>query len=76
MTNRELYSIAHTRALIELLAAIQSHGHALALIDGEEMRLSEPAIGREVTPLVENLVARVDEEIVIDRLAPRHDFDF
>ena len=71
-----LYSTADTRALIELLAAIRSNGDALPLIDGQETCRSEQTIGREVTPLVENLVARVDEEIVIDRLTPRHDLDF
>ena len=74
--NGMLYSTADTRALIELLAAIRSNGDALPLIDGQETRRSEQTIGREVTPLVENLVARVDEEIVIDRLTPRHDLDF
>ena len=51
--------------MIELLATIQIDGDALALIDGQETRLSQQTIGREVTPLVENLVVRVDEEIVI-----------
>jgi hypothetical protein len=71
-----LYSTADTRALIELLSAIQAGGPALALIDGREERLAEPVMGRQVTALSDNLAVRVDEEVVIHRLAPRHDFAF
>jgi hypothetical protein len=76
LVNGMLYSTADTRALIELLAALETGGEATAMIDGQEARLDEMTIGREVTALDQDLVVRVDEEMVIDYLAPRHDFDF
>jgi hypothetical protein len=76
LVNGMLYSTADTRALIELLAAIQADDEAVAVIDGQETRLDEQTIGGEVTALSDNLIVRVDEEVVIDHLAPRRDFDF
>jgi hypothetical protein len=76
LVNGMLYSTADTRALIELLAAIQIGGEAVAIIDGRETLLSEQTTGREVRALDDNLIVRLDEEVVIDHLVPRHDFDF
>jgi hypothetical protein len=76
LVNGMLYSTADTRALIELLAALETGGEATAVIDGRVTRLAEASIGREVTALGDDLVVRVDQELVIDHLAARHDFDF
>jgi hypothetical protein len=71
-----LYSTADTRALVELLAGLGSRATDVALIDGREAPLSEVSIGKEVTALTDNLIVRVDEQIVIDHLKPRSDFQF
>ncbi len=76
LVNGMLYSTADTRALIELLAAIAVEGEPEAVIDGRETRLSEPTIGQEVRASSDNLIVRVDEEIVLDHLTPRRAFDF
>lgn len=76
LVDGRLYSTADTRALVELLAAIRADGDAMARIDGREVRLSDITIGQEVTALSDNLVVRVDEEIVLDYLEPRTDFRF
>jgi len=46
------------------------------VIDGQEAALSDVTIGKEVTALGDNLLARVDEEIEINHLEPRADFKF
>ena len=71
-----LYSTADTRALVELLAGFGFRATDMALIDGHEAPLSEVSIGKEVTALTDNLIVRVDEQIVIDHLKPRSDFRF
>ena len=71
-----LYSTADTRALVELLAGLGFRSTDMALIDGHEAPLSEVSIGKEVTALTDNLIVRVDEQIVIDHLKPRSDFRF
>lgn len=71
-----LTSTADTRALVELLASLRSGDEAVARVDGMEMRVADAAIGHEVTALRDNVMVRVDEEIVIDHLAPRHNFRF
>ena len=71
-----LHSTADTRALVELLASLTSSGEAVAIVDGQEARLEDAAIGQVVTALRDNLMVRVDEELVIDHLVPRHDFRF
>jgi len=71
-----LYSTADTRALVELLAGLGFRATDMALIDGREAPLSEVSIGKEVTALTDNLIVRVDEQIVIDHLKPRSDFRF
>jgi hypothetical protein len=76
LVNGMLYSTADTRALIELLATIQIGREAVAVVDGRETRLAEQTTGREVTALFDDLIVRVDSEVVIDHLAPRHSFDF
>lgn len=74
--NGGLYSTADTRALVELLAMIRAGDEPLARIDGTQVRLSDQTIGQAVTALRDNLVVRVDEEIVIDHLTPRDAFRF
>lgn len=76
LVNGMLYSTADTRALIELLAALKFDPATRAVIDGQEVALGDVAIGREVTALSDNLVVRVDEEIEINHLEPRADFQF
>jgi hypothetical protein len=71
-----LYSTADTRALVELLAGLGFGATDTALIDGHEAPLGEASIGQEVTALTDNLIVRVDEQIVIDHLEPRSDFQF
>jgi hypothetical protein len=79
LVNGMLYSTADTRALVELLAALKFDPARRAVIDGQEVALgdaSDPTIGREVTALSDNLIVRVDEEIEINHLEPRADFQF
>jgi hypothetical protein len=79
LVNGMLYSTADTRALVELLAALKFDPARRAVIDGQEVALgdaSNPTIGREVTALSDNLIVRVDEEIEINHLEPRADFQF
>ncbi|MFQ5859686.1 MAG: hypothetical protein ACE5LU_29170 [Anaerolineae bacterium] len=76
VVNGGLYSTADTRALVELLATIRAGDEPVARIDGAEVRLTEQGIGEEVTALRDNLIVRVDEEIVIEHLTPRDDFRF
>ncbi|MEK6573381.1 MAG: hypothetical protein AABZ58_03560 [Chloroflexota bacterium] len=81
-----LHSTADTRALVELLAALapsfsparggERGGAARAVIDGQTVDLKDASIGREITALSDNLIARVDEEIEINHLEPRADFEF
>ena len=79
LVNGMLYSTADTRALVELLAALKFDPARRAVIDGQEVALgdsSNPTIGREVTALSDNLIVRVDEEIEVNHLEPRADFQF
>lgn len=76
LVNGMLYSTADTRALVELLASLKLDPATRAVIDGQEVALGEVAIGREVTALSANLVVRVDEEVEINHLEPRADFQF
>ncbi len=86
LINGMLYSTADTRALVELLAALapsfsparggERGGAARAVIDGQTVDLKDASIGREITALSDNLIARVDEEIEINHLEPRADFEF
>ena len=80
LVNGMLYSTADTRALVELLAALKFDPAKRAVIDGQEVALGGAeqgtTIGREVTALSDNLVVRVDEEIEINHLEPRADFQF
>lgn len=71
-----LYSTADTRALVELFAFLRKEDEPLALVDGVETRPTEATIGREVTALRDHVLVRVDEEIIIDHLAPRDNFSF
>jgi hypothetical protein len=71
-----LYSTADTRALVELLAGLGFRATDTALIDGHEAPLNEASIGKKVTALTDNLIVRVDEQLVIDHLKPRSDFQF
>jgi len=71
-----LYSTADTRALVELLAGLGFQATDTALIDGREAPLGDVSIGKEVTALTDNLIVRVDEQIVIDHLKPRSDLKF
>lgn len=71
-----LISTADTRALVELLASLRSNEEAVARVDGMETRIADAAIGQEVTALCDGLMVRMDEEIVIDHLAPRRNFRF
>jgi hypothetical protein len=76
LVNGMLYSTADTRALVELLAALKFDPATRAVIDGQEVVLGEVSIGKEVTALSDNLIVRVDEEIEINHLEPRADFQF
>jgi hypothetical protein len=91
LVNGMLYSTADTRALVELLASLRFDTATRAVIDGREVALDGPSagsgqdpagsgqgvsIGKEVTALSDNLVVRVDEEIEINHLEPRADFQF
>lgn len=76
LVNGMLYSTADTRALVELLAAVKMEPVTRAVIDGQETPLAETTIGRSVTALNDNLIVRVDEEIEINHLAPRANFQF
>ncbi|MBN1889478.1 MAG: hypothetical protein JW850_15900, partial [Thermoflexales bacterium] len=81
LINGMLYSTADTRALVELLASLRFNPAARAVIDGQEVALGDPAagsgsIGKEVTALSDNLIVRLDEEIEINHLEPRADFQF
>jgi hypothetical protein len=79
LVNGMLYSTADTRALVELLAALKFAPARRAVIDGQEVALADslnPTIGGEVTALSDNLIVRVDEEIEINHLEPRADFQF
>ena len=71
-----LYSTADTRALVELLAGLGFRATDTALIDGQEVPLREVSIGKEVTALTDQVIVRVDEQVVIDHLKPRFDFQF
>jgi hypothetical protein len=46
------------------------------VINGQEVALGQVSIGKEVTALSDSLIVRVDEEIEIDHLEPRADFQF
>jgi hypothetical protein len=76
LVNGMLYSTADTRALVELLASLKFDPATRALINGQEVALGDVAIGQEVTALNDNLVVRVDEEIEINHLEPRAEFQF
>ncbi len=76
LVNGMLYSTADTRALVELLAALKFDPAARAVIDGQEVALGDVSIGREVIALSDNLIVRLDEEIEINHLEPRADFQF
>jgi hypothetical protein len=76
LVNGMLYSTADTRALVELLASLKFDPASRAVIDGQEVALGDVAVGREVTALSDNLIVRVDEEIEINHLEPRADFQF
>lgn len=83
LVNGMLYSTADTRALVELLSALtppvssgDDQGGRRAVIDGQEVTLGEVAIGQRVTAFSDNLIVRVDEEVEINHLTPRADFQF
>jgi len=76
LVNGMLYSTADTRALVELLASLKFDKATRAVIDGQDVALGEMSIGREVVALSDNLIVRVDEEIEINHLEPRADFQF
>jgi hypothetical protein len=76
LVNGMLYSTADTRALVELLASLKFDQATRAVIDGQDVALGEMSIGREVVALSDNLIVRVDEEIEINHLEPRADFQF
>ena len=71
-----LYSTADTRALVELLSNLGFRDHDTALLDGQQVRLSETSVGKEITAQSDNLIVRVDEQIEIDHLESRSDFLF
>jgi hypothetical protein len=71
-----LYSTADTRALIELLAALRFDQNDTALIDGQQVQLTDVSIGQTVTAQADNLIVRVDEQIEINHLEPRSNFRF
>jgi hypothetical protein len=76
LINGMLYSTADTRALVELLASLKFDPATKAVIDGKEVALGEVALGQEVTAMSDNLIVRLDEEIEINHLEPRADFQF
>jgi hypothetical protein len=76
LVNGMLYSTADTRALVQLLASLKFDPADRAIIDGQEVALGEVNIGRQVTALNDNLIVRLDEEIEINHLEPRADFQF
>lgn len=76
LVNGMLYSTADTRALVELLASLRFDPAKRAMIDGREVTLGDVTIGQEVTALSDNLIVRADEEIEINHLEPRADFQF
>ncbi|MEJ5198536.1 MAG: hypothetical protein WHX53_06405 [Anaerolineae bacterium] len=76
LINGMLYSTADTRALVELLATLKLDPSQRALVDGREVQLGDVTLGREVTALSDNLIVRVDQEIEVNHLAPRGDFQF
>ncbi len=76
LVNGMLYSTADTRALVELLAALKLDAARQAVIDGQTVALGETSVGKEVTALSDNLIVRVDEELEINHLEPRADFQF
>lgn len=71
-----LYSTADTRALVELLAALGFDQNDTAVIDKQEVRLSDVSVGQTVTAQADNLIVRVDEQIEINHLEPRAEFRF
>ncbi len=71
-----LYSTADTRALVELLACLKFAPSARAVIDGQEVALTERTVGRQVTALNDNLLVRLDEEIELNHLLPRANLPF
>ncbi len=76
LVNGMLYSTADTRALVELLNALKFDPATRAVIDGQEVALGKTSIGREVTALSDNLIVRADQDIEINHLEPRADFQF
>jgi hypothetical protein len=76
LVNGMLYSTADTRALVELLAALRFDKAMHAIIDGQEVALGDVSTGKQVTALGDNLIVRVDEEIELNHLEPRADFQF
>jgi hypothetical protein len=76
LVNGMLYSTADTRALVELLASLKFDRATRAVIDGQEVALGDVSMGRQVTALSDNLIVRADEEIEINHLEPRADFQF
>jgi hypothetical protein len=76
LVNGMLYSTADTRALVELLNALKFDPATRAVIDGQEVALGQASIGKEATALSDNLIVRADEEIEINHLEPRADFQF
>jgi hypothetical protein len=75
LINGRLYSTADTRALVELLAVMTAGGKHVR-IDGVEQTLEQPATGRSVTALEDNVLVRVDSEQEINYLEPRAGFLF
>jgi hypothetical protein len=76
LINGMLYSTADTRALVALLSSLKFDSASRAVIDGREVNLREVSVGESVKALSDNLVVRLDEEIEIDHLQPRADFQF
>jgi hypothetical protein len=71
-----LYSTADTRALVELLASLRFDDTGTALIDGQQVSLTEVSIGQTVTAQTDNLIVRVDEAREINYLEPAENFRF
>lgn len=76
LVNGMLYSTADTRALVELLASLKIDPASQAVIDGKEVALADVSMGKEITALSGNLIVRLDEEIELNHLEPRADFQF
>lgn len=76
LVNGMLYSTADTRALVELLASLKFDKATRAIIDGQDVALGDVSMGKQVTALCDNLIVRVDQEIEINHLEPRADFQF